>query len=98
MEDVIIVDNGTGFIKAGFAGDNMPRQTFPSIVGRPTLRAEEEVLEGVVLKARVRVCALGGGRSMRVGLICCALPLHAGPVRGRRSRRKPARAGDVVPH
>ena len=85
---VFIVDNGTGYIKAGYAGDNLPRQTFPrcvaspihlrrrekkagrernhggvalrwsltpflgSIVGRPTLRAEEEDLENVLMKVR----------------------------------------------
>jgi actin-related protein 2 len=35
------------YIKAGFSGDNLPRYTFPSVVGRPTLRAEEEVLGDV---------------------------------------------------
>src|SRR3990167_8150721 len=31
----IIVDNGSGMCKAGFAGDDAPRAVFPSIVGRP---------------------------------------------------------------
>ena len=31
----LIIDNGTGLIKAGFAGDDAPRAVFPSIVGRP---------------------------------------------------------------
>jgi actin len=31
----IIIDNGSGMIKAGFAGDEAPRAVFPSIVGRP---------------------------------------------------------------
>lgn len=48
--DVIICDNGTGFLKAGFAGDNLPRFQFPSIVGRPVLRAEEEAIGDVELK------------------------------------------------
>ncbi|KAK4354615.1 hypothetical protein RND71_026809 [Anisodus tanguticus] len=30
-----LVDNGTGMVKAGFAGDDAPRVVFPSIVGRP---------------------------------------------------------------
>ena len=40
-----MVDNGTGFVKAGFAGSNFPLATFPSIVGRPILRAEEKSQE-----------------------------------------------------
>jgi len=36
-EDVaaIVIDNGSGMCKAGFAGDDAPRAVFPSIVGRP---------------------------------------------------------------
>lgn len=49
-EDVVVSDNGTGFVKCGFAGENIPRYVFPSMVGRPMLRAEEEVIDDVVLK------------------------------------------------
>jgi len=35
----IVCDNGTGYVKCGFGGDNFPRHHFPSIVGRPVLRA-----------------------------------------------------------
>ncbi|EOB11592.1 actin, partial [Nosema bombycis CQ1] len=31
----IVVDNGSGVCKAGFAGDDAPRAVFPSIVGVP---------------------------------------------------------------
>jgi len=31
----LVVDNGSGTCKAGFAGDDAPRAVFPSIVGRP---------------------------------------------------------------
>ncbi|KAF9133219.1 actin [Mortierella sp. GBA39] len=30
----LVIDNGSGMIKAGFAGDDAPRSVFPSIVGR----------------------------------------------------------------
>lgn len=30
----IVLDNGSGSIKAGFAGDEQPKSIFPSIVGR----------------------------------------------------------------
>ncbi|XP_072170419.1 actin CyI, cytoplasmic-like [Diadema setosum] len=31
----LVMDNGSGMCKAGFAGDDAPRAVFPSIVGRP---------------------------------------------------------------
>ena len=36
-EDVaaLVVDNGSGMCKAGFAGDDAPRAVFSSVVGRP---------------------------------------------------------------
>ncbi|KAK9323471.1 actin family [Lipomyces orientalis] len=40
-EQPIVLDQGTGFVKIGRGGTNFPDHTFPSIVGRPILRAEE---------------------------------------------------------
>ena len=36
MDDPIplVIDNGSGVCKAGFAGDNVPKSVFPTIVGR----------------------------------------------------------------
>ncbi|OAF66856.1 hypothetical protein A3Q56_05413 [Intoshia linei] len=31
----LVVNNGSGMCKAGFAGDDAPKAVFPSIVGRP---------------------------------------------------------------
>ncbi|KAI8927702.1 actin family [Entophlyctis helioformis] len=31
----VVIDNGSGVIKAGFAGEDLPKSFFPSIVGRP---------------------------------------------------------------
>jgi actin-related protein len=35
----LVIDNGSGMVKAGFAGDDAPRAVFPSIVGRPRHQA-----------------------------------------------------------
>lgn len=43
------------FVKAGYAADNLPRFIFPSIVGRPVLRAEEEAIGDVELKVGAAV-------------------------------------------
>lgn len=31
----IIIDNGSGYIKAGIAGDDAPKSCFPTLIGRP---------------------------------------------------------------
>ena len=31
----VIIDNGSGMCKAGFAGDDAPRAVFPALTGRP---------------------------------------------------------------
>ena len=31
----VVIDNGSGSIKAGFAGDDAPRSVFSTVVGRP---------------------------------------------------------------
>jgi hypothetical protein len=36
-EDItsVVIDSGSGYTKAGIAGDDAPRAVFPSVVGRP---------------------------------------------------------------
>lgn len=31
----IVIDNGTGMVKAGIAGDDSPSSYFPSVIGVP---------------------------------------------------------------
>lgn len=43
----IVIDNGSGTIRAGFAGEDVPRCFFPSYVGRPKhVRTMAGALEG----------------------------------------------------
>lgn len=45
----IVLDNGSGTIRAGFAGEDLPKCYFPSFVGRPKhLRVLAGALEGDV--------------------------------------------------
>lgn len=46
---IIVISLVSQFVKCGFAGDNFPAHIFPSIVGRPILRAEERA-QGVAIK------------------------------------------------
>ena len=41
----IIMDNGSGYLKMGFAGDQFPWCTIPTIVGFPELRSGQQVGE-----------------------------------------------------
>ena len=56
------------FVKCGFAGDNIPRCTFPAIVGRPVIRAEEASIDDGTLK--VRYCSEEHWLWGRVDLAC----------------------------
>ncbi|KAL2353540.1 actin family [Cryomyces antarcticus] len=49
-EAPIVLDGGTGFLKAGYAGQNFPDHQYPSIVGRPILRTEEQNSGDIKLK------------------------------------------------
>uniref|UniRef100_A0A8C1NJY4 Zgc:101810 n=1 Tax=Cyprinus carpio TaxID=7962 RepID=A0A8C1NJY4_CYPCA len=40
---VVVCDNGTGFVKCGFAGSNFPDHIFPALVGRPIIRSDTKV-------------------------------------------------------
>ncbi|XP_052055187.1 actin-related protein 2 [Apodemus sylvaticus] len=40
---VVVCDNGTGFVKCGYAGSNFPEHIFPALVGRPIIRSTTKV-------------------------------------------------------
>jgi len=42
----VIIDNGSGMTKAGFAGDDAPRVVFPAITGRPRDMIEKVEMGG----------------------------------------------------
>lgn len=36
QEEFVVIDNGTGFIKAGFSGQDLPRIVMPTVIGEKT--------------------------------------------------------------
>lgn len=46
---IIIIDNGTGFSKCGYAGEKLPSHVFHAMVGRPMMRSEE-VIDNIKIK------------------------------------------------
>lgn len=73
----VVCDNGTGFVKCGFSGDNFPTAVFPAIVGRPMLRAEEAIKQGIQLKDVM----VGDEADAVRGMLQVSYPLSNGIVR-----------------
>lgn len=69
----IVLDNGSGTIRAGFAGEDLPKSYFPSFVGRPKhLRVLAGGLEGDVF--------IGQRAQELRGLLRIKYPLEHGVV------------------
>jgi len=75
-KSVIVCDNGTGFVKCGFAGANFPTSIFPSMVGRPILRYEESVLN-----VEIKDIMVGDEASKLRSMLEVTYPLDNGIVR-----------------
>lgn len=73
---IIVCDNGTGFIKCGYAGANFPLKTFPSLVGRPIIRAQYQI-DGVEVKDMV----VGDEANKLRSLLELSYPMENGIVR-----------------
>ena len=69
----IVIDNGSSMIKAGFAGDPVPKINFPNYVGRPKhVRAMAGALEGDLF--------IGDKAEEYRGLLNLAYPMEHGIV------------------
>lgn len=70
----IVIDNGSGVIKAGFAGDQIPKYHFPNYVGRPKhIRVMAGALEGDIF--------IGPKAEEHRGLLNIKYPMEHGVVR-----------------
>lgn len=69
----IVIDNGSGIIKGGLAGDEAPRSTFQNLVGKPKNQA-------IIVGGDNKECYFGQEAIDKKGVLSLSCPIEHGLI------------------
>ncbi len=69
----VVIDNGTGYMKGGFSGENAPRSVFPTFVGTPN--------KGKLLTDDKIPCIIGQEALEKMGMSDVKAPIEKGIIK-----------------